>query len=189
MRGQGVRQDRQKGFELFRQAAQTGDPWSQLRLGQLAFNGFIGSQGEALRLRSNSPNYGMALQLFSQAAAQGNRSAAFRVAQMYESQLGVPQDIKKAVKYYRQSARAGDHRAQLAMGRLSESHGGPRGPIYSYAWYTLAIRQGDAKAGEYLDALRAKMTPGQTQQAEAMLAKWKAKRFCFGCRRKQSASR
>jgi uncharacterized protein len=188
MRGRGVGQDMQKAFELFKQAAQTGDPWSQLRLGQLAFNGFVGPQGEVLRLRSSSPNYGIALQFFTQAAAQGNRAAAFKVAQMYESKLGVAQDMKKAVKYYWQSARAGDHRAQLAMGRLSEAQG-PRGPLYSYAWYSLAISQGDATARGYLDTLRAKITPGQAQQAEAMLAQWKAKRYCYGCKRKQSKSR
>jgi uncharacterized protein len=188
MRGHGVGRNREKAFELFKQAAQMGDHWSQLRLGQLAFNGLVGPQGEVLRQRSSSPNYGMALQLFSQAAARGNRAAAFKVAQMYESQLGVAQDMKKAVKYYMQSARAGDHRAQLALGRLSEKRG-PRGPLYSYAWYSLAIRQGNATAREYLDTLRAKMTPGQAQQAEAMLAQWKARRYCYGCRQKQSKSR
>jgi TPR repeat protein len=127
------------------------------------------------------PNYEMALQFFSQAAAQGNRAAAFKMAQMYERQLGVAQDPKKAAAYYRRSARAGDPRAQLALGRLSEKRG-PLGPVFSYAWYSLAIRQGNASAREYLDALRVKLTPEQVRQAEALLARWNAKRFCYGCR-------
>lgn len=188
MRGRGAKRNPQRAFELFKQGAQMGDSSSQLRLGQLAFNGLVGPQGELLRLRSRSPNYEMAFQLFSQAADQGNRNAAFKVAQMYESRLGVAQDLKKAGAYYLQAARAGDRRAQMALGRLSEQRG-PQGPVFSYAWYSLAIRQGAAKARGYLDTLRVKMTPDQVQQAEAMLTRWITKRFCHGCRREQSASR
>ena len=76
----------------------------------------------------------------------------------------------------------------MAVGRLSEKQG-PRGPLYSYAWYSLAIGQGDVKAKEYLDALLVKMTPEQMQQAKEMLALWETKGYCYGCRREQSASR
>jgi TPR repeat protein len=188
MRGHGVKPDMGKAFELFKEGAQKGDPWSQLRLGQLAFNGLVGRQGELLRLRSRSPNYEMAFQLFEQAAAQGIKPAIFRIAQMYENQLGVAQDLKKAGKYYREAARAGDRRAQVAVGRLSEKQG-PRGPLYSYAWYSLAIRQGDVRAKEHLDTLVGKMTPEQMRQAEEMLAYWETIHYCYGCRQEQPASR
>jgi uncharacterized protein len=187
-RGHGVKPDIGKAFELFKEGAQKGDPWSQFRLGQLAFDGLVGRQGELLRLRSRSPNYEMAFQLFEQAAAKGIKPAIFKVAQMYENQLGVTQDLKKAGQYYREAARAGNRRAQVAVGRLSEKQG-PRGPLYSYAWYRLAIGQGDVKAKEYLDALLVKMTPEQAQQAEEMLAFWKTISYCYGCRQEQSASR
>jgi TPR repeat protein len=173
-----------RAFELFNQGARMGDSMSQLRLGQLAFNGFVGPQGEFLRRRSSSPNYEMARQLFSQAAAKGNKAAAFKVAQMHEHQLGGAQDPKKLAANYIMSARKGDPRAQLALGRLNEKRG-ERGQRFSYAWYSLAIRQGNATAREYLDALRTKMTPDQVRQAEALLARWNANRFCYGCRREQ----
>jgi TPR repeat protein len=188
MRGHGVTPDTGKAFKLFKEGAQKGDPWSQLCLGQLAFDGLVGRQGELLRLRSRSPNYEMAFQLLEQAAAKGIKPAIFKVAQMYENQLGVAQDLKKAGEYYRQAARAGHRRAQVAVGRLSETRG-PRGPLYSYAWYSLAIRQGDVRAKEHLDALLVKMTPEQVQQAEEMLAFWETIRYCYGCRREQSAGR
>ena len=183
LRGLGVRQRLRTAYDLFEQGARMGDPLSQLRLGQLALNGFVGPQGEFLPRRSSSPNNEMAVQLFSQAAAQGNRDAAFKAAQMHEHQLGVAQDPKKAkaAAYYMQSARKGDPRAQLALGRLNEK-AGSRGPIYAYGWYSLAISQGNELAREYLDALRSKMTPDQLRQAEAMLARWNANRFCYGCR-------
>jgi len=187
LRGLGVPENIQTAFELFNQGAQMGDPLSQLRLGQLAFNGFVGPRGEFLRRQPSSPNYEMALQLFSQAAAQGNRDAAFKAAQMHEHQLGGAWDPNKAeayfkaVAYYKKSARAGNPDAQLALGRLSEKRG-PLGPIYSYAWYNLAISQGNEMAGDYLGALRAKMTPDQLRQAETLLARWKANRFCYACR-------
>jgi TPR repeat protein len=201
LRGRGVSRNIQTAFDLFNQGAQMGDPWSQLRLGQLAFNGFVGPQGEFLRQQSSTPNYEMALRLFSQAAAQGNRAAALKAAQLHEHQRGVQlraaalnvaqmnehklsaaQDWKKLAKYYMQSARAGDPRAQLALGRLNEKARSKRGPLFSYAWYSLAIRQGNKLAKDYLDALRAKMTPDQVQQAEALLARMAARRFCYGCR-------
>jgi hypothetical protein len=68
------------------------------------------------------------------------------------------------------------------LGRINEKARGKRGPLFSYAWYSLAIRQGDKMAKDYLDALRAKMTPDQVQQAEALLARWNARRFCYACR-------
>jgi TPR repeat protein len=192
LRGRGVSKNIKTAFELFNQGAQMGDPWSQLRLGQLAFNGFVGPQGEFLRQQSNSPNYEMALRLFSQSAAQGNRAAALKAAQMHELQLGVQlgvqltgdQNWKKLARYYMKSARAGDTRAQLALGRINEKARGKRGrgPLFSYAWYSLASRQGNKMAKDYLDALRARMTPDQVQQAEALLARWDARRFCYACR-------
>jgi TPR repeat protein len=181
MRGLGVSKNVRTAFELFNQGAQMGDPWSQFRLGQLAFNGFIGPQGEFLRRQSSSPNYEMALRLFSQAADQGNRAAAFKAAQMREHQLGGARDPKKIAAGYILSGRKGDPRAQLALGRLNEKRG-QRGQLFSYAWYSLAISQGNELAREYLDALRAKMTPDQMRQAENLLARWKANRFCYGCR-------
>jgi TPR repeat protein len=181
MRGIGVKQNRRRAFELLNQGAQMGDPRSQLRLGKLAINGFVGPQGEYLSRRSLSPSHETARQFFSQAAAQGDKTAAFIMGNMYEHQSGVAEDQKKAAAYYIYAARAGNVRAQLALGRLSENVG-PRGPLYSYAWYSLAISQGDEKAKEYLDALRAKMTPDQTQQAEKLLARWKDTRFCYKCR-------
>jgi TPR repeat protein len=190
LRGRGVSKNIQTAFELFKEGAQMGDHWSQLRLGQLAFNGFVGPQGEFLRQQSSTPNYEMALQLFSQAAAQGNRVAALKAAQMHEQKLGLQpgdrlsgaQNWKKLAKYYIQSARAGDSRAQLELGRLNEKARSNRGPLFSYAWYSLAIRQGNEVAKDYLDALRARMTPDQVQQAEALLARWNARRFCYACK-------
>jgi len=170
-----------KAFDLFKQGAKLGDPWSQLHLGQLAFNGFASPNGDFLRRRTRTPNYTMAFQLFSQSAAQGNRAAAFKLAQMYEGHLGVDQSTDKATGNYRMAARSGDVRAQLALGRLNETRG-PLGPIYSYAWYTLASRQGNATASERLEALRAKLTPTQVQKAETLLATWKANRYCYGCK-------
>jgi TPR repeat protein len=185
MRGIGVKQNRRMAFELLNQGAQLGDPRSQLRLGKLAMSGFVGPQGEYLSRRSLTPSYETARQFFSQAAAQGDRTAAFKMGKMYENQNGVAGDQKKAAAYYMHSARAGDPRAQLELGRLSENVG-PRGPLYSYAWYSLAISQGNEMARERLDALRAKMTPDQAQEAEKLLARWKDNRFCHGCRREQS---
>jgi TPR repeat protein len=179
LRGLGVEQNRPMAFALFNRGSRMGDHQSQFLLGELAFRGFVGPQGELLGQRSSSPNYEMALQLFSQAAAQGNDAAAFNVAQMYEHQLGVARDTEKAAAYYIQSARAGNPRAQLALGQFSEKRG--RGPLNAYAWYSLAISQGNGMAKGYLDALRAKMTPDQVQQAEAILKRWNANHFCYGC--------
>jgi hypothetical protein len=71
---------------------------------------------------------------------------------MYEEGLGVPQDCKEAVKWYRLSAEQGDASAQCSLG---EMHYGGEGVPQDYAeairLWKLAAEQGDEEAQYNLD--------------------------------------
>jgi len=83
-----------------------------------------------------------------EAAQQGDSSAQFNIGLMYEEgYFGVPQDYKKAVKWYRQAAKQGHANAQLYLGLMyEEGHGVTQDYEKAVKWYRLAAKQGDAKA-------------------------------------------
>jgi len=69
------------------------------------------------------------------------------------------------------SARAGDLRAQFALGELLEAHppGRPR-PVDALAWYAIAAARGDDKARAARDRLNERLTPEQVAQAQTRAA-------------------
>ena len=71
----------------------------------------------------------------------------FNLALMYEKGIGVPQDEKEAVVWYRRSAEQGFANAQFNLGVLYENG---RGCAVDFAqakkWYRKASAQGDALA-------------------------------------------
>jgi TPR repeat protein len=76
-------------------------------------------------------------------ADQGDANAQFNVGSMYDDGLGVPQNYKEALKWYRLAADQGNAAAQYNIGR-----GYYIGKNYTEAlkWYRLSADQGDADA-------------------------------------------
>ena len=66
---------------------------------------------------------------------------------MYEYGIGVPQDYKEAVKWYRLAAEQGDASAQFYLGRMfEEGNGVPKDNKEAVKWWKLSAEQDDAKA-------------------------------------------
>jgi TPR repeat protein len=88
-------------------------------------------------------------------AEQGNARGQYNLGLMYYNGEGVPQDYKKAVKWYRKSAEQGHAMAQSNLGLMYMS--GTRLPqdyITGYAWISVAKANGYVTAVTPLDMLR-----------------------------------
>ncbi len=74
-----------------------------------------------------------------------------------------PQEVRAA-------AEKGSPEMQLELGELYEfGFGLKQNYVPALAWYTLAAEQGNEKAVKRRDALRARMTPEQIEQAQAQV--------------------
>ena len=80
-------------------------------------------------------------------AEQGNAIAQFFLGVMYCDGQGVPQDYKKAVKWYRLAAEKGYSSAQTSLGTLyDQGRGVPQDYKEAVKWYRRAAKQGHAIA-------------------------------------------
>lgn len=160
LRGAGVPRDVGKANALFTQSASLGD-----------------SLGETLLARATlrSGSAAAAFTLFSQAAAGGNRVAAFKAGQMLINGKGTPADPVRGVRFLRQSAISGFAPAQRALGKAFEHGIGVKvNLVNAFVLYSLADEQGDLPAKTLLTGVTSRLTPAQLQLAQAALAKWNA---------------
>lgn len=202
LRGLGVKKDLTRAMGLFIKGGRLGDSWSQLNLGEMYESGnyiipTVNSKtGSALPTVQNPstnplnagstgansappsrPNLIRARQLFALSAARGNRVAAFKLGEMYETGRGATKNYTRAINFYRQSAAQQYAPAQLALGRATEfGLGTPINLTYAYLWYSLASEQENVVAGERLRLLSQKLTPDQRQEAQMWLSKLEEKR-------------
>jgi TPR repeat protein len=170
LRGLGVKKDVRRAVRLFTRGARLGDSWSQLNLGELYQSGHVPHERPGVKSPA-TPDYKMALGLYNDSAAQGNRVAAYKLGQMYELGVGTKRDYEKALGYYRQSAVHQYAPAQIALGRLTEYGLGTQvNLVYAYVWYGLANDQGNAYAGERFSSLGGKLNLEQVREADALLS-------------------
>ena len=95
---------------------------------------------------------------------------------MYDNGYGVPQDHKKAVKWFRKAAEQGLAKSQFNLGVMyANGQGIPRNYIKAYAWFNLAASQGYADAAKVRDDLAGRfMTPQQIASAQELSAELQA---------------
>src|SRR5437764_1226264 len=85
--------------------------------------------------------------------------------------MGLPENESLAIHYLRKAAEGGHLLAQNNLGaRHVSGEGAPVDLIEAYKWFTLALRQGDRKAGKNRDSVAAQLTPEQMDAAEKMAA-------------------
>jgi TPR repeat protein len=97
-------------------------------------------------------DYKTARELWLPLAEQGDPRAQFFLGFMQDMGFGVPEDDKKALKWYQLAAEQGDSRAQLFAGFIYDfGNGVPKDDQKAIKWYQLAAEQGfmQAKAAIY----------------------------------------
>ena len=86
----------------------------------------------------------------------------------------MPRNEAEAARWYRKAAEAGDRGAQNNLGiLLAKGQGVPQDYVQVHMWLSLAAARGDANVAKNPEAVAAKMTPAQIEQAEALAAAWK----------------
>lgn len=144
-KGQGVLQNRKKGFDWLRKAADSGkfSPESLHILGQAFFKGL-----------DTEKNYAEARKWISLLAEQDNDSAKNDLAYMLYKGLGGDQNYARAFELYRQAAKHGDVFAQANLGLMYATGTGTKtDQARAYAWYSLAASRGNRAAARNRNAL------------------------------------
>jgi uncharacterized protein len=137
-KGQGVLQDREKGFKWLLNAAEKGkhSPESLQILGQAYFHG-----------TDTGKNYVEARKWLSLLADQDNYSAKNDLAFMLYNGLGGDKDYAKSFELYKQAAKHGDIFAQANLGLMYATGAGTEiDKARAYAWYSFAAGQGNSAA-------------------------------------------
>lgn len=117
-------------------------------------------------------DYKKAYQLWLIEAEKGSARAQTNLGLMHGDGLGVPQNDKQAVKWYRMAARQGEKRAQYYLGTMLENGlGVPQDYKDAAENYRLAAGQGHIKAQYRLGLLYLK-GQGVVQSSESAYAWW-----------------
>lgn len=87
-------------------------------------------------------------------AAKGDAHAQYELGLMYDRGIGVPQDYKEAVSWYRKAAEQGNASAQFHLGQMCDiGKEVPQSYEEAASWYRKAAEQGDALAQIHLGFL------------------------------------
>jgi uncharacterized protein len=112
------------------------------------------------------------------AAERGDPRAQARVAFMYETGRGLPQDYYQAAGWYHRAAESGFPPAQHRLGLLfDKGQGVPEDYVEAYKWLNLAASAAPPAQREFYlrvrDAVARKMTHIQLTQAQWLSTHWR----------------
>ncbi|HEY0446557.1 MAG TPA: hypothetical protein VGD19_08890 [Allosphingosinicella sp.] len=164
----GAAKDPAKAFQYFKQSAEGGDPLGAYKLGC-----FYDGQGEGVV----ADDAELALKHKLVAAKAGYSLAQHDVAKFFYAKG----ETDQAVEWLTASAKQGYKESLQALAALYSGEGKlPKNMGRSYAY--LALTQGGGsldkapeKARKLLEDLRAKLTPEEKSEADALIAGWKFK--------------
>ena len=88
---------------------------------------------------------------------------------MYDNRLGVPQDDKEAVKWWKLSAEQGDAFAQFNLGLMYvNGQGVPQDYVLAHMWFNLSGSNGFKDAATNRNIVEESMSPSQIEKAQEM---------------------
>jgi hypothetical protein len=95
--------------------------------------------------------------------------AQYGLGNMYRQGLGVTQDDREAIRWYRLSAVQGNADAQFNLGAMYDNgRGVVKDHVRGNMWLNLAADKGNGDAKKYRDALVRTMTPAQVAEAQKL---------------------
>lgn len=162
--GRGGPADFGKAESYLKRGASGGDTASMIELGML----YQRDHKKADRT--------LAFEQFTQAAAEGSRLGAYRLACAYHYGIGTKKNPTAVVKYLWQAAVKGHPPSQAALGSLYERGVVvPQNADLAYALYTLSSRNGSQRAAMQLHSMAMRMTVQQIQHATALADLYQSK--------------
>lgn len=162
MQGEEVTQDIGEALRWLEPAARAGEPGAMTNLGYIYATGAGGVPVDDAR----------ALAWYERAAEAGIGRAMLVLGRFHETGRGTPQDMGRAMGFYRQALAAGEAQAagQLARLQLDGKLDGLTAPHEAVTWMAQALRGGDSRAETWLVAQAEEgVRPAQTALALAWL--------------------
>ena len=103
------------------------------------------------------------------AAEQGDANAQFNLGLRYDDGDGVPENDRKAARWYRMAAEQGHAAAQFDLGVMyANGEGVPKDYVKAYAWSNLAAAQRQPLANRLKTSLRSEMSAKQVDEAQKL---------------------
>jgi TPR repeat protein/CheY-like chemotaxis protein len=178
----------------FLQAAKSGDPAAQYKLGlfydlgiefdqnvneamfwlgQSAKQGYLDAQYRLglihMEERSGSSSSREAIRLFREAADLDHPEAQYALGRMYNLALGVTIDVNLAMRWYEKAARQGHAKAQFELANLHESAPGLNSnPKEALRWYLVSAATGFSAAAKRIADMQASLDIESIHQAETL---------------------
>lgn len=161
--GQGVARDLGQAVQWYGRAAAQGSAMAQYRLAALYERG-MGTTQDAERARV----------WYARAAEQGNVKAMHNLAVLSVS--GGRSDYAVAAKWFTLAADFGLADSQVNLAILYQNGlGVPKDLTRTYKWLALAGRSGDREAAARMAQIKSRLSSGDLEAADAMIAAWRAR--------------
>ena len=156
--GLGVAQSDSESFQWYRLAATQGNPWAQVSLGVAHLRG-IGIPQDVAE----------GLTWIRRAADRGNVLGYKWLGWLYENGEAVQTSATEAVKWYRRASVEGDAWTQWRLGlAYMRGFGTAQNDVAALVWLGLARANGEEEAEEPWETVRARLTPDQLREANAL---------------------
>lgn len=132
----GLKPNAQEGLRWIRRAAEGGNPYAALKLGNAYAEGVGLARDDA-----------KAVEWWRRAAQENNVEAKYRLGKAYLEGKGVPQDDGKAAEWLKQAASEGNVHAQYLLGRMyHEGYAVAQDQELAKDWLSRAATQGHSEA-------------------------------------------
>jgi TPR repeat protein len=117
------------------------------------------------------------LQEVSRRADEGDARAQYRLAQMFGTGEGAPQNLEDAARWYIAAAEQGHGMAAYKLAFLYlRGTGVPRKDyVQAYRWFSVSAELGIGDAGEWRDRTRRRMTEREIADSDKLIEAWTAR--------------
>ena len=110
------------------------------------------------------------------AAEQGNAPAQNDLGVMFESGLGVEQNLPEAFTWFTRSAEQGDPNGQCNLGRMYATGSGVYiDLVKAYQWLSLSMAQGEGAARNLLVGIEPAMTRDELAEGQRLVAEYQSR--------------
>ncbi len=121
-------------------------------------------------------DYSTTFTLFMKLAEQGDATAQFNLALMYDSEQGAIHDYKQAFNWYKKAAEQGDVKAQVNLGEMYKNgQGVTQDYIEALKWFNISSANGKSISITHINYITKKMTQEQIAEAQKLAREWMEK--------------
>jgi TPR repeat protein len=108
-------------------------------------------------------------EIYLSKANKGDADAQFNLAFLYQRGVGIPQDTRYAIYWYKKAAEQGHANAQYSLGYMYDyGEDIPQDYNQAFFWYTKAAEKGHYFAKTHRDEMLEKMSQSQIEEVRKL---------------------